>query len=296
MSTVTTGEAVSPSVKKTIGDFVSQGSAGGAISLFVLALISVLKHPNGYNFLLIPYFPFILLLGSVLGAAGGVFIWLIEPIFKLRLGVLVRSIVTVGVIALISAVVSFFQGSPIDLDLLLASLTTGGVIGLPVTILISSNISLWWLVLFGSDRFAAAGWPSLLAGFLFRAASLAGLLISLFFLAWWGSFLSLDWGVSLNPYYIGIAILYFVASCFFAFRPPRGWSLIVAALLLNAPLLLCAFHLVPAVDADTRSLGIIILFFLGLWSAFAICLLFDAGFYPRSENRPVDIPLVNKRM
>lgn len=233
MSTVAT-EAVLPLAKRTVGEFVEQGSAGGAISLFLLTLIGVLKEANVYVFLIILYMPVVLLIGAVLGTAGGIFLWLIEPIFKLRLGVLVRSIVTVGMIALALAVVGFFKGAPIGLDLLIESLTTAGVVGLPITVLISSNISLWWLVLFGSDRMAAADWFSLLAAFVLRLTSLAGFLISLFFLAWWGSFPSGEG--RLNPYWIAIAILYFAASSYVGFKPPGRTWLAIAALLLNAPL------------------------------------------------------------
>jgi len=55
MSTVAT-EAVLPLAKRTVGEFVSQGSAGGAISLFLLTLIGVLKEANVYAFLIILYF------------------------------------------------------------------------------------------------------------------------------------------------------------------------------------------------------------------------------------------------
>ena len=292
MSTVAT-EEVLPLAEETVGDFVSQGSAGGAISLFLLTLIGVLKQANVYAFLLILYLPVILLIGAVLGAAGGIFIWLIEPIFKLRLGVLVRSIVTVGMIALVFAVVGFFKGAPLGWDLLLESLTTAGVVGLPITILISSNISLWWLVLFGSDRMAAADWFSLLAGFVFRVTSLAGFLSSLFFLALWGSFPSGEG--RLNPYRIAIAILYFAASSYVGFKPPRRTWLVIAALLLNAPLAVWALNEYPVEEPDTKGLATIAFFFIGLWTAFVVCLLLDRSFFPRHETSAHQAnPLVNK--
>jgi hypothetical protein len=291
MSTIATSEAISPLAKKTVGHFVSQGSAGGAISLFLLTLIGVLKQANVYAFLLILYFPFILLIGAVLGAAGGVFIWLIEPIFKLRLGVMVRSIVTVGMIALVFAVVGFFKGAPIGLDLLVESLTTAGAVGLPITILISSNISLWWLVLFGSDRMAPADWFSLLAAFVLRLTSLAGFLISLFFVAWWGSFPS---GESrLNPYWIAIALIYFAASSYVGFEPPGRTWLVIAALLLNAPLVVWALNAVA--EPDTKGLATIAFFLIGLWTVFVVCLLLDRKFFPRHEKSAHEAnPLVNK--
>jgi hypothetical protein len=293
MSTVPTREAVSPLAEKTLGDFVSQGSAGGAISLFLLTLIGVLRRPNGYAFLLIAYLPFVLFIGAVLGAAGGIFVWLVEPIFKLRLGVLVRSSVTVGMIALVLAVVGFFKGAPLGLDLLIESLTTAGVIGLPITILISSNISLWWLVLFGSDRMAAADWFSLLAAFVLRLTSLAGFLISLFFLAWWGSFPS---GESrLNPYWIAIAILYFAASSYFGFKPPGRTRLVIAALLLNAPLAVWALNEYAVAEPDTKGLATIAFFLIGLWTVLVVCLLMDRRFFPRPGKSAHEAnPLLNK--
>ena len=72
MSTVTTREFVSRPAKKSLGTFVSQGSAGGAISIFLVVLLVVFRQPNGYNFLLIPYIPVILIIGSVFGAGSGV--------------------------------------------------------------------------------------------------------------------------------------------------------------------------------------------------------------------------------
>ncbi len=285
MSTVTTDDAVSTLSSKTLGDFLSQGSAGGAISLFLLTLIGVFKQANLYTFLLISYLPFVLFIGAVLGATGGSVLWLIEPIFRLRLGVLVRSILTVGIIALLSAVVGFFQGSPIDLDLLLGSLTTGGVVGLPNTILTSSNISLWWLILFGSERIAAAGWFSLVAGFVFRVTSLAGFLISLFFLAWWGSFLSVNKGITLNPYWTSVALLYFAASSYVGFNPPGRTWLVLAGLLLNAPLAVWALNEYPVADTDTKTLAAIAFFLIGLWTAFVLCLSLDRRFLRAALNQ-----------
>src|SRR2546423_1005796 len=194
--------------KKGIGDFLSQGSAGGAISIFLLTLISVLKHPNGYNFLLIPYLPIVLFSGAVLGVVGGALIWLFETTFKVRAGVMLLSAVTVVLITFIVALTSFVNGSPVGVDLLLTSLVPGAVVGLPTAILTSSNVRPWQLVLFGSHHVAKSRWATFLAAFVIRIATLSGLIVSLFLLAWWASFLSVDWGVKMNAYGIVIAICY----------------------------------------------------------------------------------------
>src|SRR5262249_4284149 len=94
------------------GSFILQGVAVGALVSFVSSVSNMLMQAqNDYNFLYMALLPFFLAGGMLFGALVGIIIWACTHIDGHRLNVLVRSCLSIGVLAAFLAAYVFLYST-----------------------------------------------------------------------------------------------------------------------------------------------------------------------------------------
>jgi hypothetical protein len=88
-------------LKNQLLTFILRGALGGAIGF--LLFVSYLSYKRPFNGLAIPYAP---LIGAVIGAIIGIIIWTCFLVAKRNIGIIMRSLIGVGLVSMLLIVIS----------------------------------------------------------------------------------------------------------------------------------------------------------------------------------------------
>jgi hypothetical protein len=261
---------------------LADGSFGGILCAWLLAVVAILQHPNPYNFLAITYLPVALLVGAIMGTLIGGVLWLSEYLIIRTLGFLLRMLIGTAFSSLVGAIlISAFQSTP-DGRHLVEYFVPGAFVGFLLSVATAlvaiSRVNPWRLIVRGARTKAGeTEGLALLSGMALRFGSMCGLLGSVFcFACVWPSLTSEDTALFV------VVMLYFAASAGTAFASPRRSIALIVGLVSNASMLVIILR--PA--DDSRFLALIALVYGVLWAAFVI------GQY--SVNKQINTPLPNQ--
>jgi hypothetical protein len=284
------GKEASPA-KVGLLTMFSQGAAGGATAAFAFMLVIGLLLGEGADFPLVVFFAAYLLFGALVGLIISLFLWIAGKILRRRLGIMLRILLAISFLSLVPILPSLIDVSGAEWSLFLGSFFFGSIFGVPVGILVGSNIRPFRTITYGFtprrttakvlfhsgpiriSRLGEVSKFSLLAGLPLRATSFLALMVSLLGLP----FFLRDWERSANfEDEIGavIATVYFGLTVCVSFATRSKLIALAMTVGVNALLGAWILHLkLPSMDTDILRATAIA--FICFWLLFVGGLLFD---------------------
>ena len=255
----------------SIGTFVSQGAAGGALLGFASPVIGMLLHPeNGYNFLLISYLPEFLGWGMLFGLCEGAAFWASTFVVGRRIHPVVRAVLGIVILVLLIAAYHFiFLDRPpyqrMSLMDYLYSLRVYAPFGMVLGLLIGSRFRPLYELIRGT---ATDRWPGLsgISGLLLRVVVIFSLMVSILnlILSLQGDFRRAEFVFAV------IAVIHFAVAVLIIFARIPYWLLLPLAIVINFPIVALITDVLTADEVEKR---VITLIYLHLWAAFLLCRL-----------------------
>lgn len=259
-----------PSELPSVGRFLSQGAALGALFGFIPPLHSMLSSPeNGYNFILVGALPIFLAGGMAFGLFEGVLIWAVTYVTGHRLHPFLRVVLATMILFLLIALFIFLYVAPPPPDRSATETylyTFGGY--LAYGILFGLTIGSRFRPLYELVRGATPRWPVMngITGVLLRIFVVFSLMESILCLI-----LSLQGDFKRSEFtFAVIGLCHFGVAAVLVFGRLPFWLLLPLALIINIPI----GALITDVLTDDQVgtvLRIITLNYLALWAAFVFC-------------------------
>ena len=271
------GEILSASVYQSprsdlpsIGRFLLQGAAVGALMAFFWPVAGMLLHPeNGYNFFLLFYLPVFLGGGILFGLCEGVTIWTCTYLVGRRINPIARAVL--GMVTLVILILAygfvFTEPSPYKEDFsvtdYLYALGVYAVCGLVFGLVIGSKFRPHYELIRGStDR-----WPGLsgVTGLLLRVFVIYSLMVSILclILSTQGDFDRKEFTFAV------IAVGHFALAVVIIFARIPFWLLLPLAIIVNFPIVVFVTDALP----NVIGVRVLTLVYLHLWAAFLLCRL-----------------------
>jgi len=255
----------------SVGRFLSQGAAVGAMLSFLCPVIGMLSHPeNGYNFLLAAYLPVFMGIGILYGVCEGIMIWACTYLAGHRLNLVVRSVIGAVIFVVITFVHGFLFAEPSPYAQKEVSLTDylfsigcyagfGLVFGLatgskfrPFYELLRGRTDERWLVMNG------------LTGLFLRVVVTFSLMESVLILI-----LNLQGNFDRKKFTFSvIAVSHFFAAVVIVFARMPFRLLLPLAIVINFPIVALIADVLKPEDVENRTLTIS---YLVLWAGFLSC-------------------------
>ena len=254
----------------SIGTFLSQGVAGGAVLGFLFLVLSMLRNPeNGYNFLLIAYLPVLLGTGGLFGLEEAAVFWAGSYILDHRINSIVRAVLGPVILIILVSIFSYLffeqphyskESSITDLWFGIGLYIGGGVV---LGLLIGSRIRPVVELIRGST---AEQWPVLnaLTGLALRLIVIFGLMVStlLLIVETQGAPRKSELMMSV------IAVVHFALALLIVFARMPFWLLLPLAVIINVPIAAWTTDVLTPNEFGVRVISII---YLTLWGGFLLC-------------------------
>jgi len=254
-----------------IGRFLSQGTAAGAFTSFLVALLIVLSQPtNGWNMLIIFLLPFLLAAGMICGLFEGLAIWGCSRLANRRLNPIARAGIGLLLLALFSgAYYLIFPHSARHLNPTPEGYIFVGVsyllIAVGCALAAGSRLQPWRELVRGAK--AVPSQSRLLTGI----TGLVLRVVVLFLLM--ETFLALTCVLQQEPpqrdlVFTVIALAHFLAASVVLFARVKFWLLLPLTLIVNIPI---AFAITKEFYRVADSLFFYVLIsYLAMWAAFLL--------------------------
>jgi len=261
----------------TLGNFLAQGFAGGALGAFIYVLLSTLRQENSDFLALLTFTPFCMIIGSIIGVIEAACTWGLYNSAGIQMRAATRASV-VSIVATLIVVLAGLQFKGVDSalsSLLMMTLS----FAVPPALITGSNIRPSELFTFGTIAVRGVGFDELfesksvwaIAGTLplrFLSLGIAGL-----WLLYLAHRADID-GLNDSAIIVGgLPLLYTGISAFLTFRSPGKLLLLLLGIGGNIPVVLggllafslyCSF---PSMN-DLLVLSEICLAFLFSWTIF----------------------------
>ena len=254
----------------SIGSFLSQGGAVGALLAFLWPVMGMLSHPeNGYNFLLLCYLPVFLGGGMLFGLCEGAAIWTGTFFVGHRVHPVARAVLGMVIVILLIVAYDFLftERAPYSKDISLTdylySLRVEAGCGMVLGLVIGSRFRPLYELIRGttSDR-----WPGIsgLTGLLLRVFVIFLLMGSILFLilSLQGDFHRTEFTMSV------IAVSHFAVAVVIIFARIPFWLLLPLAIIVNFPIAVLITDVLTDAQTVERTFTLI---YLHLWAAFLFC-------------------------
>lgn len=246
--------------------FLSQGAAVGAFLGYLAPVNGMLSHPqNGYNYLLLIFFPDFVLSGMGFGIVEGIILWACTYMIGHRLNIALRATLGILVLAmLIYVYVVLFEPSArpnegTDYVLIYIVIACGVLYGLVV----GSRFHPFRELIRGTPT---SHYPVMAAitGFALRIVVILGLMYSI---------LDLIWAQQIefrreDFVFAAIFVSHFLIAGFILFARMPFWLLLPLAIIVNFPVAVVITDVLTEEDVGTRAIA---LNYLALWGAFLSC-------------------------
>ena len=254
----------------TIGTFLSQGAAVGALLASLCPAMGMLSHPqNGYNFLLVSYLPLFLCWGILVGLCEGVPFWAVTYLLSHRIHPVIRAILGPVILVTLGTILGYLFAEPPPSDLKVSTtdywlgIGTYAGYGVIFGLVIGSRIRPFSELIRGSS---ADRWPvmSALTGLALRLLVIFGLMVSILslILSMQGDFQRSEFTMSV------IAVSHFGVAVLIIFARTPFWLLLPLALIINSPI---AALITDVLKPDELFVRTITLNYLALWGGFLLC-------------------------
>ena len=269
------GEILSASVYHSdlpsIGRFLLQGAAVGALVAFFWPVAGMLLHPeNGYNFFLLFFLP-VFLGGAILfGLCEGVAIWTCTYLVGRRINPVARAVLSTVTLVIFGLAYNFVFTEPSSYNQdhsvtdYLYGLCVNAVYGSVFGLVIGSNFRPHYELIRGTstDR-----WPGLsgITGLLLRVFVIFSLMVSILclILSTQGDFDRKEFAFAV------IAVSHFALAVVIIFARIPFWLLLPLAIIVNFPIVVFVTDALP----NVVGVRVLTLVYLHLWAAFLLCRL-----------------------
>lgn len=254
----------------SIGTFLSQGAAVGALFGFFSPVIGMLSNPeNGYNFLLIGALPVFLGAGMLFGLCEATVLWVGSYLLGHRIHPGIRAVV--GPVILVALIWAYayivFEPSPyqreVSMSDYLFAIGVYAAIGMILGLVIGSRIRPVSELIRGTT---SEHWPvvNALTGLALRLIVTLGLMISILLLI-----LSTQGNIDRHEFTMAvIAVSHFGIGLLIIFARIPFWLLLPLALIINFPVVTWITDVLTPNDVSLRNITYV---YLALWTGFLLC-------------------------
>jgi hypothetical protein len=274
--------------QRGIGTYLAQGWAANATVTYLLLLGFILLKGSRNDLAEVVIFaPIYFSIMGVPGGAVGMLIWIVEEVTGRKINVLYRGAGAIVLPALLAMAAAALAGFPQNVVLALMWIASPLVVlVLPAALLSGSRLNpLGFIVMNLSRDLPRYGWSralSIIVVPLMRLAAALGTLESLLYLATLRSPDLGSWNVA-EKQFVGavFAVVYFAITLIVSLCLPEKVMVVVAGIVLNAPIVTFAVMVQQQGSFNYQSFAIIGWILISLW------ILFILSQWVRSETRRI---------
>lgn len=227
-----------PLEKKVPGTFLMQGLLGGVLGGYVAAIIARIAWGKSEFVMTLDLAALAVFTGGIIGIVKAMFMWGVYRITNIRMIAATRVSATIILTGLVVVVIC--RQFNFEEKFLFGCLVWSLSIGIPVALLVGSEVKPWQLFTFGSDVYRNSGSRNILAtlGMLpLRFLSIGAIASLLLYITSQYRWVGID-DFLVMTLFMSIAFFYPAFSGYMTFRSPRKLVLLVLGLVINFPVTL----------------------------------------------------------